>query len=246
MEIRTPEEPKAVLWQGPLELVEAEGQKRSDLQTAAPAPAELPVVSIGAPEVWRLEDLYRGRLPHVLKARLGEHSFRLVRFAVSFRARRDNLQIDFARFAVELVGAAGQSGDGVKLAEDPIAYDLFPSEVLSDQRRDLAVTLAPTLKFSEIEGSIGKANLALHLGAVIPVVSAAGIGENVFDWSYEATDDHPVVGSKWMFALLRAPALVKSCVARLSVSADIRVKRWLFSARVKESASGDALASTLW
>ncbi len=76
-------------------------------------------------------------MPHPLRAKLEEADFHLVRLGCSFRPHRDDNQVEWARFLVRLLpDHAGRQ---------PLAFDLHPLMVTQEVRRNVRVSLSPSL-----------------------------------------------------------------------------------------------------
>jgi hypothetical protein len=225
MWLQVPEVIKNVLWEGPLEPATEEAVQRlsrewvarevkADVQEAI---RDLPVVSIGQPEVWPLAQVYPPeKMPSILQAKLEEADFYLVRLACSFRPKRDEAQVEWARFLVRLLpGDAGHQ---------PIAFDLHPLLVTQEVRRNVKVTLSPTLKFKEIEADVGGVEFGFEYPELQPIISAAGAGEAGPSWDYQEAKGMRVQGSKWMHLLVKAPKEMPSGQAILDLAADVLVR----------------------
>jgi hypothetical protein len=244
MRLVNPEAPAKLLWDGELELATPIGAQRGTRERGTlepqpdPATIKAPLVSIGQPEVWRLEELYDGSPPAEFKTRLDEFRFFLARFVCSFRMRQKDTTLDFARFVVKLLKDADD--------QQALAYDLYPKTVVQERKKSLSITLSPSVKFSEVEASIGSADFALEYQELVPVISTAGAGEAVADWSYEGVQGIPLVGSKWMHMVIRAPIGMKRCDAQLGISADVRARTWLFGAHLKKQGYQSGLGVRLW
>ncbi len=131
------------------------------------------------------------------RALLNEADFYLVRLGCSFRARRDQVQVEWARFLATLL--PGEDG------RQPIAFDLHPLMIASEARRNVKVSLSPALKFSEVEASLGSLEFGLEYPDLQPIVSASGVGEANPSWDYETAHGQRIQGSKWMHILVKAP-----------------------------------------
>jgi hypothetical protein len=173
---------------------------------------ELPVVKIGQPESWRLIDLFQDGLPPILKASR-EHEFRLVRLACSFRPRQRGEDIEWARFSVQMLpDAAGAQA---------VAFDLYPLEQVREFKRNLNVSVSPSLKFKEVEGSLGSVETGLQYDELQPTVSGSGIGETTPSWDFEAARGVKVVGTRCMHLITRAPRGMSAARAALEITADV-------------------------
>ncbi len=226
MWLRVPEEIENVLWEGALEPAAEDAADRLGREWAArgikgsPADAirDLPVVSIGRPEVWTLAEVYPPeKMPHLLKAKLEEADFYLVRLGCSFRPRRDDNQVEWARFLVRLLpDCAGRQ---------PLAFDLHPLMVMQEVRRNVRVSLSPSLKFIEIEGSVGGIEFGFEYPELQPIISAAGVGEAKPSWDYEEAKGVKVQGAKYMHLLVKVPKGMTPVHATLDLVADVRVRQ---------------------
>jgi hypothetical protein len=214
-----------VLWEGALEPATEEAVERLGREWAArgvkrdvrDAVRDLPIVSIGRPEVWALPEVYPPeKMPHPLRAKLDEADFYLVQFACSFRPVRKESQVEWARFRVRLLP------DGE--ARQPIAFDLHPLRVTQEVKRNVRVTLGPSLKFREIEAKIGEVAFGFEYPELQPRISAAGAGEAEPSWDYEEAKGAMVQGSKWMHLLARAPRGMETVRAILDLAADVRLR----------------------
>src|SRR5262245_52267404 len=125
MLIKTPDQLTAVLWEGELDPAEISGVERGirdELEKLSIKPSQLPVVTIGQPEIWRFQDLYsRSEMPPTIKAKLSMDNFFLVRFSCSFRTRHKESSVEWARFEIHLQPDANGS--------QPLAFDMHPKLV---------------------------------------------------------------------------------------------------------------------
>ncbi len=159
----------------------------------------MPVVTIGQPETWPLQDLYPPeKLPRAIQTKLSQDDFYLVRLSCSFRPVHEESRVEWARFRAALLP---HSSTGAQ----PIALDLYPQQVMQEVKRQIKVALSPSLKFQELEASFGSVEFGLEYTELIPLVSAT-IGAS-FDpsWDYRAGPGQEVQGTKWMHLLVKAP-----------------------------------------
>lgn len=171
----------------------------------------LPEVSIGRPNWWPGEVI----LGDKWQSPAGGRRYGLVRFSFSLRHPSPKA-IKSADFNVQLL----TTGSG----ENPVAYDLFPRELKETLKDSLKLTVSPSLKFSEVEASVGGAELTLDATNAIPVITAFGVGETAVTWNFQSQASHPLTGSRTVYAVLEVPA----------GNAEIRVLLRL-SARAKRS-----------
>jgi hypothetical protein len=227
MWLQVPDSPGSVLWEGPLESAREDtverisrGQgPRKDKEDASDMIRDLPIVSIGQPEIWRMAEVYpTDKISPALRAQASEADFYLARFSCSFRPVRKESAVEWARFLVRLLPD--------HLDRQPIAYDLYPREVMYEVKRDVKVSLGPTLKFAEVEAKLGEVAFGLEYQELQPEISAAGIGEATPSWDYRETKGVKVLGSKWMHLLIKAPRGMEAVRATLDLAADVWVKGW--------------------
>lgn len=225
MWLKAPETIENILWQGALEPASEEALERLGREWAmrgvkgspAQAARDLPIVSIGQPEVWTLPEVYPPEtMPHPLKAKLDEADFYLVRASCSFRPKKDESQVEWARFLVYLLPDS--------VARQPIAFDLHPLMVTQEVKRNVKVSLNPSLKFYEVEGSIGGIEFGFEYPELQPIISAAGGGEATPSWDYEEAKGARVQGCKWMLLLVKAPKGTSPVRATFDLTADVRVR----------------------
>jgi hypothetical protein len=64
---------------------------------------DMPIVSIGQPEHWQVQDLYTPqKLPRSIRSKLNQDDFHLVRFTCTFRPVTDESRVKWARFRINL------------------------------------------------------------------------------------------------------------------------------------------------
>ncbi len=250
MWLTTPETIEQALVERPLEPVsdEALDQFARDWQSRSgqSAPREglrnMPVVSIGPAETWTLQDFYSpSKLTRPIRTKLSQADFYLVRLSCSFRPVHRESRIQWARFRAALLP---HSSTG----EQPIAFDVFPLQVVQEVKHKIKVTLSPSLKFNEVEASMGSAEFGIEYTELIPLVSAAiGVG---FDpsWDYRAGSGQEVQGTKWMHLLIKAPKGMRSGRALLELEADVQVGDFVLPVTIwrRQGQDPKQLTVTLW
>ena len=226
MWLTTPDTAKQILVERQLEPAsdEALDQSARDWQsrgvklTSNEALRSMPVVSIGQPETWPLQDLYPPKkLPRPIRTKLSQADFYLVPplLLVSPSPRREPRRV--ARFRAALLPHPSTGAQ-------PIAFDLYPQQVMQEVKSQIRVTLNPLLKFQELEASLGSAEFGFEYTEQVPLISATpGAG---FDpsWDYETGPKREVLGTKWMYLLVKAPKGLTSGRALLDLEADILVR----------------------
>jgi hypothetical protein len=212
-----PSEPASTLWEGALTPRADPGvdgskdflKRRLDLEDLN---GDLPVVSIGEPEVLRS---LAGVAPPEGFERVAARDFYLVRFWCSFRASESGVQFDHAHFRIRL-------GSGEADAGDPIAHDMYPSEVLHRVKRDVKVSFTPQITFSEIGGSVGGFDYGFSYTELQPSIVAAGQGERTPSWAFSRTKGHAPQGGKAVHLVVATPAGTGTGTAALELEAEVR------------------------
>ena len=223
MLLKVPDAVEHIIWEGGLESEEV-GITQKNLKMAGPSSSfsdGLPIVSIGQPEKWNLTELYKpDPIPRSLQVKLDEANFYLVRLSCSFRPRRNEIQISQARFIAELLPDRHHN--------QPIAFDLHPLAVNQEVKRNFTVTINPSLKFKEIEGSLGSTDFGIEYPELQPTIVAAGVGERRPSWDYRKAKGIGIQGSKFMHLLLKVPKNMRKVRAKLKLTADLEVGgNWL-------------------
>jgi hypothetical protein len=178
-------------------------------------------------------------MPAILRSKVEEANFYLVRLSCSFRPKSDGPQVEWARFQVSLLPD--------QASRVPVAFDLYPLQVTNEVKRNTKVTLSPTVKFQEVEASAGGLEFGFEYTEIEPIISATGAGESVPSWDYQAAKGVHLQGSKWMHLLIKAPREMASGSATLDLTADVIKEgfRLPVFARPKV-ASADPLTIQLW
>ena len=240
MWLRTPETIEKVLLEAPLEPANEavvgqvvreladRGMRGRQEKIREEIQEGLDIVTIGQPETWELLEVYSlETISSLLQAKLREADFYLVRLACSFRPVHGDKQVDWARFSVQLKPDA--------VGRQPIAFDLHPLMVTQEVKRNVKVTLSPSLKFQEIEADMGGIEFGFEYTELQPIISAAGVGESQPSWDYEEAKGVRVQGGKWMHLLLKVPKKIKSVEATLDLIADVKVKGSLLSVVMRKT-----------
>jgi hypothetical protein len=180
--------------------------------------SSMPVAAIGQCETWALQDFYSpGKLPRPIQTKLSQADFYLVRLSCSFRPVPKESRVEWARFRATLLP---DSSTGLQ----PIAFDVYPQQVVQEVKHQVKVTLSPSLKFQDLEASPGSAESGFEYTEIIPLVSAA-IGAG-FDpsWDYRAGPGQELQGTRWMYLLVKAPKGMTGGRALLDLEADVLVR----------------------
>lgn len=176
-----------------------------------------------------------------MRTMLKQFDFHLIFFYCSFRPLTDENRVKWARFRAMLLS---DSATGAQ----PIAFDLYPQQVVQEVKYQVKVTFSPLLKFQELEASFGSAEFGFEDIEQIPLISGT-IGTG-FDptWSCEAGRKRGVEGEKRMYLLIKAPKGLASAQAHLELEADVLVRGTVVAARLwrKQEQAADPLTVSLW
>lgn len=234
MLITTPTDIANFIFQGPLEF-SSTATKRLTETNKAITPDEIanwdrPIVTIGEPVWWSVAQIYQaeGKLPpSTLGLQLREADLFLLQMACSFRPSRHG-RIEWARFGVYMRSRN-------TAASKPITLDLHPMEVYDESRRDVHVSISPSLKFVEtVEASLGEVAIQLQYSELLPVMTAAGAQESNFSWDMRETREHPLRGVRIFHALVKCPHGVRGVRTSFEVAADVVTPRGLLQAAVHD------------
>jgi hypothetical protein len=219
------------------------GRERSWPEDVAPPEArDLPIVSIGRPRAWPLEDVLDvPSLPAEMQATLARERFLFLRLSCSFRPRRQKTSIAFARFSADLIAEPA--------ADDPaVAFDLYPRSIEHTSTVTKRVAFAPTLAFTEVEAGVGEASRTIEYPSVEPVVSASGIDEQTPSWDFSAVRGNPLQGGKLLFVIVSAPRLADLLRVNLSLAATLDHHGLRLPALLggRPGTDEDALSTAVW
>jgi len=231
----------APLWEGELAPAGPDADGPSRGETGQGSVRALPQVSIGRPQVWPIHELFTdAELPAEIRARLSQQDYYLARFACSFRTAPGEPHVEWARFSVTL--APDPEG------RQPFAIELHPRSITGAVQHDLKFGLKPTLKFAEVELGGAEAEVGLHYTALEPVVTAAGLGEAIASWDYQATRTSMLEGPKEMHVVIEAPAGMRTADATISLAADLVHRGLRLTAAFRRRGAQDVqpLTTRLW
>ncbi len=233
-----------VLYEGPMELVAPQGRQRKrnlDAITAPPSD-QLPIVSIGRPRAWAIDQMVSHReLPREVKASFEREMFFVVRLACSFRPQRDDVSIAWAQLAMHL------RPDDQGLV--PLAFDLYPKLVERERRVGKRISLSPSLKFYDAEASVGEFAYSVDYPAIEPVLTATGIDEATPSWNFTAAPGFPLSGAKLLHAVIAAPRALGHLTVAVNLTADLDYGQRRFGAWLRGNptqANPSILEVQLW
>jgi hypothetical protein len=172
---------------------------------------------IGRPEWWFLSDV----AGNDFKPPQGSETYLLLRFSYSLSPPRGQT-VEDAQFGATLTC----NDPGL----EPVAFDLFPREVLDESKTDLKIKVGPSLKMEEAELSAGSIEAHIRIPKVEPVVTTSGIGKSSPVWNFRRHRRHPLLGSRIVYAIVAYPTAAKQMTVRMDLKANVRTPfgLWLF------------------
>jgi hypothetical protein len=207
-----PGEPATTIWAGelvPRPDLEDSGERGLLQRRLQPEDVEsdLPIVSIGQPEVLRSVRSLETPGFEDLVAK----DFYLLRLWCSFRDFDKEIVFSRAHFKLSLLAPDG--------GESPLtAHEMYPSEVLHKVKRDVRVALTPELKFAEVGAKVGSFEYGFTYTELQPQIVAAGQGESTPSWTFSKTKSRRLQGGKAMHLLVAAPQGTQQAEADLELS----------------------------
>ena len=225
-EIITPSEIEEPLYESIMELVK--GTVRKDQQETVVVDEPGPIVTLGKPQWWNLAKLAREKgemLPPEMLLLMRDADFYLVQLACSFKPERQS-KVEWAQFTAFL--RPKRSGYG-----DPIAFDLYPLQVCDMTQKDIKVSIAPSLKFANVEGTLGEIVTVITYKKLEPIITGFGALQSNPCWEFEQYDSHPLRGSRFTYLVVKKPHGTEAVRMSLDITADVVTERHrLLSARV--------------
>lgn len=191
----------------------------SGTKAAAYKPREMPVVTLGEPQLWPLLDVAEHHnISKDIIYLLEKNDFYIAQFTCSFRYRFEQVRIAHAKFLIKLFYNTPQKRSDP--ASAPIAYDLHPKNISHEIQTNKKFVLNPNLKFMDFGASIGEFILGWEYTDLVPLIEAMGVKESIPTWYYSARDDKSSVsGSKEMYVLLKSDKGIKPINAMIHVEA---------------------------
>ena len=168
-------------------------------------------------------------ISHEIKQMLPNYDFHFVSLSCSFLPDPD-CRFVWARFGVEL---SARSKSGERLEEKPIAWSIFPDELLSEVKYMREVVLSPELTLKS-----GAANVGMKLFdvktqqsfiAYEPQIFAFGIRRSSMSWNFKTTKEKGIWGNKKdLLLIVRAPKNSK-IKGRFLLAAEVKfnIGRWI-------------------
>lgn len=174
-------------------------------------PRDLPVAGIGKPDVQTLGEFSGSNaLTPALQARLERADIYLIEFFCSLRPRKVG-SVRWARFMVRWP----DGGPTIR------AVDIYPREAVRELQRDVKVSIGANLDFTLVSADLGGLEAGINYTELQPIVSGSGVGEDVVVWDYRPARGLPLLGGKYMHAVIEVPRGTPSATARLDLAADV-------------------------
>jgi hypothetical protein len=182
----------------------------------------LPIITIGWPDVWPLPERYPlERMLPPMHAQLQTADFYVIHLACSFRPLPGRARVGWARFHVFLLPDSQ--------GRQPLAYDISPVDISQEVKRQVKVTLAPTLKFHMVDAKVASLEGTWEYPELQPIIVGAGIGEATPTWDYRvATGVAGIQGAKRMDLLVKAPKGMPAATAQLALTGQVYAEdKWI-------------------
>ena len=163
-------------------------------------------------------------IPHEVKQMIDDYDFHFVSLSCSFLP--DNrCRFIWARFGVELNAISKEAGELLK--EKPIAYDMFPDEVLSKTIYKKDISLSPKLKLDlsviKTDMEPGKLNTQKEFLIYEPQIFAFGLRRPGVAWDFKSTAEKGVWGNKRNLLLVLKTPKKSKVKGRFIFGAEVKV-----------------------
>lgn len=165
-------------------------------------------VAVGVPYYENLILRYiekKEEIPHEIKKMMKDYDFHFISLNCSFRPHSD-CKFVWVRFGVEL---SARSKSGGSLEEKPIAYDIFPDEVLCERKYKREANFGPELKLKLLDvvdtGIKYEVSETNEFIVYEPQIFAYGKNTPSMSWDFKSTKQKGIWGNKDLFLIVRAP-----------------------------------------
>lgn len=167
-------------------------------------------------------------IPREIKQMIDDYDFHFVSLSCSFLPDNE-CRFVWARFGVEL---SARSKTGELLVEKPIAYDMFPDEVLSEIRYKREVNFGPELKFNLGVINAGTGHEVLKSEEFVvyePQIFAFGIRRSSVAWDFKSTKEKGIWGNKRDLLLIVKTLKNSKVKGRFLLGAEVEynIGRWI-------------------
>lgn len=214
-----------LLYEGSMELAKPSGRQRKQRIAAMniPPAAQLPIVKIGRPRAWAIDELVLSEdLPAEVKSSLKDRRFFVLRLACSFHPQHDDVSLAWAQLALQL--KPDHKG------HVPLAFDMFPMSVERERKAGKRISLSLNLKFRNVETGTREFAYSVEYPAIEPIMTATGIGEPTLSWNFTAIPGFPLIGAKLLHVVVAAPRALRHLTVALTLTADLDYVQRRFSA----------------
>lgn len=145
-------------------------------------------ITFGEPAVYDLAQLVKeagGDPGFEIRSQLDRYEFRLVRLVSTLHVEPRSA-LSWLEIHVTLAPARRRLGNGGLLTEDPadppIAYDLYPLQVVDKVQVEHTAKISASFKFNEVTASLGEDALAVRYERLEPKITAYGKRETAVYW----------------------------------------------------------------
>jgi hypothetical protein len=191
-------------------------------------PEELPSVTLGQPQYWNLADLAREKgekIPAEFALMLREADFFLVLLSISLQPTR-NSRFDWARLQTYLRPKETRA--------EVIAFDLFPRDLTTEIKQDFKISISPSLKFKEVEASVGEVVTNVEYVRTEPIITAYNPLRADPNWDLEKHKYFPLRGSKFLYMIVKRPRGAKGVRLSIELTARFTVDQGFFDGKFSD------------
>ena len=168
-------------------------------------------------------------IPHEIKEMMDDYDFHYVSLSCSFLPDPD-CRFVWARFGIEL-NAVLESGR--KVVERPIAFDMAPSEILSETKYMREVNINPEGKLSLSAVNLDMRGMSIKTQKELiihePQVFASGFGYSTISWDFKSTKEKGIWGNKVGLLLIVKTPKKSKVKGKFLLGAEVeyKLKRWI-------------------
>jgi hypothetical protein len=194
---------------------------------------QAPVLTVGRPEVWNVEDVMPQHTGQVWIPPLGDGHFWLVRVAITLQEPEGRSRISGAKLSLFI-----QSDPTVEHAE-AYAFTLIPERVGADTKREWTAVLEPSLKAAEVaDVKAGRVGVTMDFSQVYPVIQAFGVGTPYCGWTFQPHPKAPIAGSQFLYVVIAARPAAQRVRISLGFVAEIETKIGLIQLQPPQTSQG--------
>jgi hypothetical protein len=100
---------------------------------------------------------------------------------------------------------------------------------MDESKTDIKLALNPSLKFEEVEASLGSVEANISLSKVVTIVITSGIGGARPTWLYRKHRRHPIVGTRVVYAIVAYSSAADHMTIHTGLTASVSGRFGLFS-----------------